>query len=31
MGSLTCTPGCPSNPAVALVSMPCFKCVIPAG
>lgn len=26
MGSVTCAPGCPANPAVAMVSMPCFVC-----
>lgn len=30
MGTLTCTPGCPTNVAVAVVSMPCFVCAAPA-
>jgi len=30
MGSLTCVPTCAANPAVTIVSMPCFKCVVPA-
>lgn len=30
MGQLTCTPGCPANPPVAMVSMPCWVCPQPA-
>jgi hypothetical protein len=30
MGKLTCAPGCPANPPVAMAAPPCFTCVAPA-